>query len=220
MRSIWLVIVAALFVSACGDPAELRATAEKKWVYAGEQVPLMVTLVGQYPGTYIDFTMWQILTPECGDLYTIGGDVWGNDASNIWIAPYLVSVPRLCEIQVTAVIKDVNHQYYSEEKSYVFPETVIPLPQNMPPGVTLVYPALECVTPNKPVNLSVRYMDSSGGYYTFHWWYTGGRFDGGTSGSGVAWIPPTEPGEYAVGVSVTDAFGATGGDSVTYTVCQ
>ena len=217
--AIFLGLATVLFLSACGQGAEVAVEAEKWTVLPKERIKLVADLRNEYKGTYVDRYFWTIRNPvpDCGDLSC------PTCSSTYWTAPEDVSAPRLCEISAEVILRDRAAPSYEESVTTIFEIKVIPFPvANKPPVITQFVVPVQTVVTNETVSLYVEASDPEGGpIKDYIWSATCGRIAG--DGTGISWSAPSIVplgGTCTVRVSVVDQENSATGVSAEFIIVQ
>jgi len=212
-------LIVVLFLSACGQGAEVAVEAEKWTVLPKEKIKLVADLRNEYNGTYASKYFWTIRNPvpDCGDLSC------PTCSSTYWTAPEDVSQPRLCEISVAVLLKDRAHPSYEESVTTIFEIKVIPFPvTNKPPVITQFVVPVQTVATNETVSLYVEASDPEGRpIKDYIWSATCGKIIG--DGTGISWSAPSFvplSGTCTVRVSVVDQENSATGVSAEFIIVQ
>src|SRR3989344_5287990 len=214
-----LMMLAVIFLNACGSGAEVAVEAEKWTVLPKERIKLVADLRNEYKGTYVDRYFWTIRNPvpDCGDLSC------PTCSSTYWTAPEDVSAPRLCEISAEVILRDRAAPSYEESVTTIFEIKVIPFPvANKPPVITQFVVPVQTVATNETVSLYVEASDPEGGpIKDYIWSATCGRITG--DGTGISWSAPSIVplgGTCTVRVSVGDQENSATGVSAEFIIVQ
>ena len=211
-----LAVLVVIFLSACGQGAEVAVEAEKWTVLPKERIKLVADLRNEYKGTYVDRYFWTIRNPvpDCGDLSC------PTCSSTYWTAPEDVSAPRLCEISAEVILRDRAAPSYEESVTTIFEIKVIPFPvTNKPPVITQFVVPVQTVATNETVSLYVEASDPEGGPLDYRWSATCGKIVGG--GTGISWSAPSFvplSGTCTVRVSVVDQENSATGISAEFII--
>ena len=209
-------LIVVLFLSACGQGAEVAVEAEKWTVLPKEKIKLVADLRNEYNGTYASKYFWTIRNPapDCGDLSC------PTCSSTYWTAPADVSGERLCVVSAEVVLRDRAHPSYEESVTTIFEIKVIPLPVvNKAPVITQFVVPVQTVATSETISLYVEASDPEGGPLDYRWSATCGKIVGG--GTGISWSAPSFvplSGTCTVRVSVVDQENSATGISAEFII--